>query len=92
MLSFDYKYDKISCRKYVSSTAFNREMLEVFYGLEATDSNSHYIPTFRELISYTIRKNVDGYRNPFEFFSRQKAYSVQACNAYFLNLNIEYAA
>ena len=92
MLSFDYKYDKTSHRKYVSPTAFNREMLEVFYGLETTDSNAHYIPTFRELISYTIRKNVDGYRNPFEFFSRQKACSVQACNAYFLNLNMEYAA
>lgn len=92
VLNFDYKYDKNSHRKYVSPAVFNREMLDVFYGIETNDNNSHYVPTFRELISYAIRKNVDGYRNAFEFFSRQKAYSVQSCNAYFLNLNMDYAA
>lgn len=92
VLNFDYKYDKNSNKRYVSPVVFNKEMLNVFYGLEIDDNNSHYVPTFRELISYAIRKNVDGYRNAFEFFSKQKAYSVQLCNAYFLNLNMDYVA
>ena len=90
-LKFECKYDKKACRYYVSPNAFNRAMLEEFYGIVATEDNQRYIPSFRELISYTIRRNVDGYRNAFEFFSRQKASSVQICNAYFLNLSIEYA-
>ena len=67
-------------------------MLTEFYGIETTDNNQQYIPSFRELISYAVRRNVEGYKNAFEFFSRQKASSVQACNAYFLNLSMEYAA
>lgn len=67
-------------------------MLEEFYDIQVTDSNQQYVPSFRELISYAIRRNVEGYKNAFEFFSRQKASSVQACNAYFLNLSLEYAA
>jgi len=91
-LSFDCKYDKIAHRYYVSPNAFNKAMLEEFYDIQVTDSNQQYVPSFRELISYAIRRNVEGYKNAFEFFSRQKASSVQACNAYFLNLSLEYAA
>ena len=91
-LCFDCKYDKTANRYYASPSVFNKAMLEEFYGFEATDSNQQYIPSFRELISYVIRRNVEGYKSAFEFFSRQKASSVQACNAYFLNLSMEYAA
>lgn len=91
-LHLDCKYDKTAHRYYVSPSVFNKAMLEEFYGIEVTDSNQQYVPSFRELISYAIRRNVEGYKSAFEFFSRQKASSVQACNAYFLNLSMEYAA
>ena len=91
-LCLECKYDKATHRYYVSPNAFNKAMLKEFYGIEVTDSNQQYVPSFRELISYAIRRNVEGYKNAFEFFSRQKASSVQACNAYFLNLSMEYAA
>lgn len=93
-LSFDCKYDKIKHRYYVSPGTFNKAMLTEFYGIEIADNDNtqQYLPTFRELISYAVRKNVEGYKSAFEFFSRQKASSVQACNAYFLNLSMEYAA
>lgn len=90
-LNFDCKYDKKAKRHYVVPTTFNKMMLENFYGIVATEDNVGYIPSFRELISYTIRKNVEGYKSAFEFFSRQQASSVQICNAYFLNLSLEYA-
>lgn len=91
-LLIECKYDKKTARYYVSPTVFNKCMLGIFYGLEISDENVHYMPSFRELISYAVRRNVEGYKNAFEFFSKQKAYSVQTCNAYFLNLNMEYAA
>lgn len=91
-LNFDCKYDKSQHRYYVSPATFNRAMLSEFYGIETVDNNQQHVPSFRELISYAIRKNVEGYKSAFEFFSRQKASSVQVCNAYFLNLSMEYAS
>lgn len=91
-LCFDCKYDKTAHRYYVSPGDFNKAMLEEIYGIEVTDSNQQFVPSFRELISYAIRRNVEGYKSAFEFFSRQKASSVQTCNAYLLNLSMEYAA
>ena len=90
-LILDCKFDKKSNRYYVSPSAFNKAMLEELYGLQTNESNQKYIPSFRELISYVIRRNVEGYRNAFEFFSKQKAFSIQSCNAFFLNLSMEYA-
>lgn len=91
-LGCNCKYDKDAHRYYISPSSFNKVMLEEFYGIETTGNNQQHIPSFRELISYAIRRNVEGYKSAFEFFSRQKASSVQACNAYFLNLSMEYAA
>lgn len=91
-LCLEYKYDKTAHRYYVSPNTFNKAMLEEFYGIRLTSSNQQYIPSFRELISYAIRKDVEGYKDAFEYFPRQKASSVQACNAFFLNLSMEYAA
>jgi uncharacterized protein YydD (DUF2326 family) len=89
-LDFDYKYDDKVHQYYVSTTIFNKSMLNMVYGITATKEKTN--PTFRELISYSVRRNIEGYRNAFEFYSRQNAYSIQVCNAYFLDLNIEYAS
>ncbi len=90
-LNFDCKYDKTAKRYYVSPNAFNKAMLNELYGISANESMQEHMPSFRELISYAIRRNVEGYKSAFEFFSRQKASSVQICNAFFLNLSVEYA-
>ena len=91
-LGIECKYDKVAHRYYVTPNLFNKIMLNKFYGIETNEENAKYTPSFRELISYAIRKNVDGYKNAFEFFSRQKAYSIQSCNSYFLNMSMEYVA
>lgn len=91
-LEIECKYDKVAHRYYVTPNLFNKTMLNKFYGIETNEENAKYTPSFRELISYAIRKNVDGYKNAFEFFSRQKAYSIQSCNSYFLNMSMEYVA
>jgi uncharacterized protein YydD (DUF2326 family) len=91
LLGLDIKYDKKQHLYYVGITKFNECMLSVMYNLEKDDKRK-YTPSFRELISYNIRRGLDGYRNAFEFFSKQKVYSVQGCNAYFLGLNLDYAS
>lgn len=87
LFSADSKYDKSLHRKYVSPKTFNSIMLKQLYGINDEDS----LLSFRELVSYAIRKNVDGFRNAFEYFPKQQVSSVQLCNAYFLDLSIEYA-
>ncbi|MBR6995769.1 MAG: DUF2326 domain-containing protein [Ruminococcus sp.] len=88
---FDCKYDKIKKQYYVSPNSFNKVMLKEFYGISTDDNFQDCIPSFRELISYTIRRNIDGYRKAFEYYPKQKASSVQICNSYFLNLSMNYA-
>lgn len=90
-LGLDIKYDKKQHLYYVGVTKFTEGMLSAMYNLEKND-NRKYTPSFRELISYCIRRGIDGYRNAFEFFPKQKVYSVQECNAYFLGLNLDYAS
>ena len=91
-LNFECKYDKKAKRHYVGPKAFNSAMLQEIYGIDASRENKYSSLSFRELISYVIRKNVEGYRSAFEFYSRQKSASIQLCNAFFLNLSIEYAS
>lgn len=90
ILNFDFKFDRANKRSYIPLKDFNKLMLINFYGIDTND-NTENLPTFRELISYAVRRNVEGYNNAFEFFSKQKAYNRQVCNAYFLNLSMEYA-
>jgi uncharacterized protein YydD (DUF2326 family) len=87
----EYKYDKKQHNYYFSVSNFNKYMLEKIYGITQYGDNSYY-PSFRELISYAIRRGVDGFSDPFDFFGKQKTYSRQLCNAYFLNLNLDYAS
>lgn len=84
------KHDKNTGFQYISPSNLNKFMTKAMYGI--FDEGISYLPSFRELISYSIRRNVEGFKNPFEFFSKQKTYSIQACNSYLLNLSVEYAA
>lgn len=55
-------------------------------------SNSKYVPTFRNLISYFLRNGTDAYSKPFVYFRSQPSWSIQAHNAFFLGLNWEYVS
>lgn len=91
ILGVDVQYDKKQHLHYIGVTKFTDCMLTIMYNLDKNDIRK-YTPSFRELISYNIRRGIDGYRNAFEFFSKQKVYSIQSCNAYFLGLNLDYAS
>lgn len=46
-----------------------------------------YNPSFRGLISYFIRRNIDAYNDPFSHFRNQKKYTIQILNSFLLGLN-----
>jgi len=89
-LGWETKKDKDNHLSYVTPLMYKEELQSLFFGL--TKSDTDFMPSFRELISYYIRRNIDGYRNAFEFWKNQPAHNRQACNAYFLDLNIEFAS
>ena len=89
-LGWETKNEKDSHLRYISPMAYNEELQELFFGISKSDFD--HSPSFRELISYYVRRNIDGYRDAFEFWKSQPAHSRQSCNAYFLNLNIEFAS
>lgn len=84
------KYDDKNHRHYLNLSSFNEQMLKNFYGIEKSKERKYY-PSFRELVSYNIRRGLDGYKSCFDYFSPQKTYSVQSCNAFFLGLSLECA-
>ena len=90
-LHFELKFDKELGRYYVNKTNFNQYMQGEIYGIFFTNNSTVNYPTFRELISYTVRKGIEAYLNPFQYFSRQNSEKKQICNVFLLNLNLEYA-
>jgi uncharacterized protein YydD (DUF2326 family) len=62
-----------------------------FFDLSSTTSKRKYSPSFRQLISYFVRKGSEAYLNPFEYFKNQRTWQRQVCNAYLLGLSWEYA-
>jgi len=92
LLNWDLKYEQKSKRYYIVSGNLNRELLENFFGIKEKTNKVKYSPSFRDLISYCIRRSPDGFRDAFEYFPKQKEYSRQCCNAFFLGLNMKYAS
>ena len=89
-LGWDVKVDKEKHFAFVSVSTYTKELQTVFFGLNKEKSD--YTPSFRDLISYYARRNVDGYRDAFEYWKNQRVHNRQACNAYFLDLNIQFAS
>ncbi len=58
---------------------------KLFYGLP-TESDAKYQPTFRSLISYSIRRGKDAFTTPFEHHRKQVEWDKQVNNAFLLGL------
>ena len=89
-LGWDIKTDKTGHFHFVTLSTYTEELQKLFFGLSKNELD--YVPSFRELISYYSRRNLDGYRDAFEYFKNQQTHSRQACNAYFLDLNVQFAS
>ena len=62
-----------------------------FFGLP-TETDSKYQPTFRSLISYSIRRGKDAFSTPFEHHRKQVVWDKQVNNAFLLGLAWEDAS
>ena len=82
------KYDKSEKRHYFNAKGLNSELLILLFGIEGTEDSSSRYPSFRQLISFCIRRNINGYADPFQAFESPQALPKQICNAYFLGLNL----
>lgn len=89
-LNWNTKYDKDMQLPCTSLSTYNEGLHSLFFGLPKNESDG--LLSFRELISYFARRNTDGYQDPFRFWKSQPEHSRQACNAYFLDLNMEFVA
>lgn len=91
-LHFKLNHDKELDRYYVSKATFIQEMQGELYGIFSFTKNTTEYPKFRALISYTIRKGIGAYANPFLYYGRQSGNNKQLCNAFLLNLNVDYVS
>ncbi len=75
----------------LSIEELNRFLSEQLFGISPSTS-SRYQPSFRNIISYFIRRKSESYSSPFEHHKNQKVVDTQICNAFLLGLGFNYAS
>lgn len=85
--------DKKTGEKILSSKDWNRVLGVLMFGLQLSYPDLEYVPTFRSLISYFVRRNGSkgGFLEPFQQYKNQLEWDKQVNNAFLLDLNWEYA-
>lgn len=71
---------------------WNSLLGHLLFGLPLTEDQRKYRPTFRNLISYFIRRGKDAFSTPFEHYRKQREWDKQVNNAFLLGLAWEDAA
>ncbi|MDD5567673.1 MAG: DUF2326 domain-containing protein [Candidatus Omnitrophica bacterium] len=86
--------DKKSGKQIMSVRNWNRILGVLMFGLQPFYDDLKYVPTFRSLISYFIRRNGQSgaFLNPFQQYKSQKEWDKQLNNAFLLGLGWEYAS
>lgn len=64
----------------------------LIFDLPPEKTREKYMPTFRSLISYFIRRGIGAFQDPFKHYPQQKEWDIQVNNAYLLGLNWDYAS
>ena len=83
--------DSETCRSF--SVDQWRSLLGIqLFGVQRSDHDSRYNPSFRSLVSYFIRRRPDAYLQPFQHFRQQRRWDFQLHIAYLLGINWEYVA
>ncbi len=85
------KKDPSSSRRYVSNSDWKRLLGQEFFGIpvnqEDTEHHEKYSPTYRAMVKYFMRLNVDGgFQHPNKSSGNQQNYSWQACLSYLFGL------
>ena len=76
----------------LSTRDWNDVLGVLMFGLPIAAEEQKYRPTFRSLISYSIRRGRDAFGTPFEHFRKQSEWDKQVNNAFLLGLAWEDAS
>jgi len=86
--------DKTAGRQIISARNWNRILGVLMFGLQPFYDDLKYVPTFRSLISYFIRRDGErgAFLNPFQQYKNQLEWDKQVNNTFLLDLGWEYAS
>lgn len=70
---------------------WNKVLGWLVFNLQLPKPAEKYLPTFRSLISYFVRKGRDAFSSPFEHYRKQFLWDRQVNTAFLLGLGWEYA-
>jgi uncharacterized protein YydD (DUF2326 family) len=86
--------DKTAEKQIISARNWNRILGVLMFGLQPFYDDLKYIPTFRSLISYFIRRDGErgAFLNPFQQYKNQLEWDKQVNNTFLLGLGWEYAS
>lgn len=85
-------YDKRKRAYFMKNSDWIEVLGYLLFDLSPREVDQKYVPTFRSLISYFIRRGVGAFQDPFKHFPQQKEWDIQVNNAYLLGLNWEFGA
>lgn len=80
-------YDENLKKYYYSPSEWTDVLGHLLFGLYKDELELKYCPTFRSLISYYIRKGVEGFHSPFMHHPQQRVWDIQVNNCFLLGLN-----
>lgn len=77
--------------KVLSKNDWNKTLGVLMFGLKPSYDDMKYVPTFRSLISYFVRRNGQSgaFLNPFQQYKQQHMWDMQVNNSYLLGLGWE---
>jgi len=86
--------DKRTGKQIILRNDWNKVLGMLIFDLQPFYDEYKYIPTFRSLISYLVRKNGQSgaFLNPFQHYKTQLEWDQQVNNAFLLGLGWEYAS
>lgn len=86
--------DKETGAKVLSRNDWNRVLGVLLFGLKPSFGDMKYVPTFRSMISYLVRRNGQrgAFLNPFQQYKNQLEWDIQVNNTYLLGLGWEFSS
>lgn len=85
------KLDRESGEQFYSLQEWINVLGWMMFDLPFPKEKEIYLPTFRSLISYFVRKGKDAYSKPFEHYRKQLEWDIQVNNSYLLGMGWSFA-
>lgn len=85
------KIDKETGNQFYSLQEWTSVLGWMIFDLALPKTKEIYLPTFRSLISYFVRKGKDAYSKPFEHYRKQLEWDIQVNNSYLLGMGWNFA-